>query len=408
MEQLLQLAVWPITTVFSLVLYVTEVLLWLLAAFTHLTLLILGNSIAVLLKIASVTFEFGTVAFPVLFQGVYTGGEWAVYVLVAVVKFLFSAVIATGELSWDVLFTVADIVLNGSIVLGRLLAAVFTSVWYWVTTAVFWAAAVVHSGVEFAVSLPWVTVTGQTVSVVLDCSTFIWTWFIYTPTYYLFYAIWTVVSLPFMHLGTKFVHFEDFSATKVMEIDRLGEIYILGEIYRLKEWIFVCLAMSLLVFVSVLCYFISKKMCEKRRRQRLDWRQLHTARNIPVEIRTTPIPARVQPSSHSQTHRRRISVRVDGPQTPNAHTRHGRGSSRIPERKTSDWELEQKVCELSAELERQKEEGLCVVCLDAKREVVLKPCNHYCTCQMCADSLVPKRCPMCRKRIQQVERIYHT
>ena len=406
MEQLLQLAVWPITTVFSLVLYLTEFLLWLLAAFTHLTLLILGNSVAVLLKITSVTFEFGTVALPLLFQGVYTGGEWAVYVLVAAVEFLFSAVIATGELSWDVLFTVGDTVLNGSIVLGHLLAVVVTSVWFWVTTALFWAAAVVHSGVEFVVLLPWATVIGQTMSVILDCSTFIWTWFIYTPTYYLFYAIWIVVLLPFKHLETKFVLFEHFTVAKVqMEVDRLGE---LGEIYRVKEWIFVCLALSLLVFVSVLWYFISKKMMEKRRRQRLHWRQLHTARNIPVEIRTTPIPARVQPSSHSQIHQRRISVRVDGPQIPNAHTGRGRGGGRIPERKTSDWELEQKVRELSAELERQKEEGLCVVCLDARREVVLKPCNHYCTCQMCADSLVPKRCPMCRKRIQQVERIYHT
>ena len=161
-----------------LFIYATVFVLWLLAAFTHLTLLILGNSVAVLLKITSVTFEFGTVALPLLFQGVYTGGEWAVYVLVAAVKFLFSAVIATGELSWDVLFTVGDIVLNGSIVLGHLLAVVVTSVWFWVTTALFWAAAMVHSGVEFVVLLPWATVIGQTMSVILDCSTFIWTWFI--------------------------------------------------------------------------------------------------------------------------------------------------------------------------------------------------------------------------------------
>ena len=159
-------------------------------------------------------------------------------------------------------------------------------------------------------------------SIILDCSTFIWTWLIYTPIYYLFYAIWIVISLPFKHLGTRFVLFEHFSVTEVyrlMEIDRLGEIY------RLKEWIFVCLALSLFVFVSVLCYFIGKKMREKRRMQRLDRHQLHTARNIPVEIRTTPIPARVQPSSHSQIHQRRISVRVDGPQTPNAHIGRGHG-----------------------------------------------------------------------------------
>lgn len=398
MEQLLQLAVWPITTV----LYVTEFLLWLFAACTHLTLLILGNSIAVLLKIASVTFEFGTVAFPVLFQGVYTGGEWVVYVLVASVEFLLSVIMATGKLSWDALFIVSDVVLDGSIILGHLLVVVFTFVCYWVTTAVYWAATVVHRGVEFVVLLPWATVIGQTLSVIRYCSTFIWTWLIYTPVYYVFYAIWTVVSLPF-NLGTKFVLFEHFSVTGVyrqMEIDRLGEIY------RLKEWIyFVCLGLSLSVFVSVLCYFISKKMREKRRWQR---HQLHAARNIPVEIRTTPMLARVRPGTHNRVHQRRISVRVDGPQAPNGHTVHRHGTGRIPERKTSELELEQRVRELSAELERQKEEGLCVVCLDARREVVLKPCNHYCVCQMCADSLAPKMCPMCRKRIQRIERIYQT
>ena len=399
MEQLLQLAVWPITTVFSLVLYVTEFLLWLFSACTHLTLLILGNSIVVLLKITSVTFEFGTVAFPVLFQGVYTGGEWVIYVLVASVEFLLSVVMATGNLSWDILFTVSDIVLDGSILLGHLLVVVFTFVCYWVTTAVYWAATMVHRGVEFALLLPWAAVIGQTVSVILNCSTFVWTWLIYTPVYYVFYAIWIVVSLPF-NLGTKFVLFEHFSPTGVyrqMEIDRLGEIY------RLKEWIFfVFLVLSLLVFVSVLYYFISKKMREKRRRQR---HQLHAAQNIPVEIQTIPMPARIRPATHNHVHQRRISVRVDGPQAPNGHTvRRGM----IQERKTSERELEQRVRELSAELERQKEEGLCVVCLDARREVVLKPCNHYCVCQMCADSLAPKMCPMCRKMIQRIERIYQT
>jgi hypothetical protein len=42
---------------------------------------------------------------------------------------------------------------------------------------------------------------------------------------------------------------------------------------------------------------------------------------------------------------------------------------------------------------------LCVVCLEAQRNVGLKPCLHFCLCSACAPKV--EICPICRKEIEQ-------
>lgn len=48
---------------------------------------------------------------------------------------------------------------------------------------------------------------------------------------------------------------------------------------------------------------------------------------------------------------------------------------------------------------------LCVICMERKRQYLLRPCNHYCVCNTCKSTLQNK-CPLCRKLIRSYEKIY--
>lgn len=46
----------------------------------------------------------------------------------------------------------------------------------------------------------------------------------------------------------------------------------------------------------------------------------------------------------------------------------------------------------------------CHVCLDKAKDIVLKPCSHFCVCGECAGKLTA--CPVCRVEIRKREKIY--
>ena len=48
---------------------------------------------------------------------------------------------------------------------------------------------------------------------------------------------------------------------------------------------------------------------------------------------------------------------------------------------------------------------MCVICMERKRQFLLRPCNHYCVCNTCKSTLQNK-CPLCRKLIRSYEKIY--
>lgn len=48
---------------------------------------------------------------------------------------------------------------------------------------------------------------------------------------------------------------------------------------------------------------------------------------------------------------------------------------------------------------------LCVVCIDNERQVLLRPCNHYCVCDVCSRRLGGV-CPMCRANFTSSEVIH--
>ena len=53
------------------------------------------------------------------------------------------------------------------------------------------------------------------------------------------------------------------------------------------------------------------------------------------------------------------------------------------------------------------EDENCVICMTAKRAVVLLNCGHICLCANCAKDLPePKVCPVCRSSIERVQAVY--
>jgi len=48
------------------------------------------------------------------------------------------------------------------------------------------------------------------------------------------------------------------------------------------------------------------------------------------------------------------------------------------------------------------QDNKCTVCFDRAIDVVLDPCGHIIACGLCAQSLNPQRCPVCREDIQQI------
>ena len=60
---------------------------------------------------------------------------------------------------------------------------------------------------------------------------------------------------------------------------------------------------------------------------------------------------------------------------------------------------------LGEEGQAEKEENMCVVCLDRKRDALLMPCRHRVLCMMCAFQVQEEcsgECPYCRSAIEEV------
>uniref|UniRef100_A0A2R5L6S7 Putative 3-hydroxyacyl-coa dehydrogenase n=2 Tax=Ornithodoros turicata TaxID=34597 RepID=A0A2R5L6S7_9ACAR len=52
----------------------------------------------------------------------------------------------------------------------------------------------------------------------------------------------------------------------------------------------------------------------------------------------------------------------------------------------------------------------CVVCMDEERNCVLHPCHHLCTCAQCGRMLLKRQdaCPVCRRHIASIFRVFHS
>lgn len=60
--------------------------------------------------------------------------------------------------------------------------------------------------------------------------------------------------------------------------------------------------------------------------------------------------------------------------------------------------------EILKENRKLKQERLCVICKDMKRERAVLPCAHLCACKICINAL--KNCPICNSLIKGIIRVY--
>ena len=59
----------------------------------------------------------------------------------------------------------------------------------------------------------------------------------------------------------------------------------------------------------------------------------------------------------------------------------------------------------------EDEKTLCIICQDAEKTIVLLPCKHLCVCNDCGERLFQsvgrkRDCPLCRKRIEHIMKVY--
>ena len=71
----------------------------------------------------------------------------------------------------------------------------------------------------------------------------------------------------------------------------------------------------------------------------------------------------------------------------------------------TEFLLRRQLIQANEQLSQEREKSLCIICLDTPREVLLKPCKHYCLCSSCTSRL--RECPICKRQIRETEVIYN-
>ena len=68
---------------------------------------------------------------------------------------------------------------------------------------------------------------------------------------------------------------------------------------------------------------------------------------------------------------------------------------------------------LLEQVEREREDKLCVICQDREKCIMILPCRHLCICDVCQVSLMQRTdrahsrtCPICRKIVKQTIKAY--
>ena len=60
------------------------------------------------------------------------------------------------------------------------------------------------------------------------------------------------------------------------------------------------------------------------------------------------------------------------------------------------------------EVEREREDKLCYICMVNEKCIMMLPCRHLCICEQCQPLLRNhgNTCPMCRKKVKQMIKAY--
>ena len=213
------------------------------------------------------------------------------------------------------------------------------------------------------------------------------------------HLLYAVVEAPWSTVTKKVVT----KVTDSVKVDSLSDAVELWRVSMLNVF-YLFVGVMLVTWI----YYLSKWLFKRLHSQEDD------AQNRPTTPRPTPAtPARrrgresvrepVKRSEEGLSRRlQRGSDNTDSPVTPAS------GPPRPPpSRNTGEQEgsVRAELSRLNTQLAQEKDKNLCVVCLDHRREVLLKPCNHYCLCLTCIRSL--RNCPVCTQRISRSEKIFH-
>ena len=353
----------------------------------------------------------------VLFDGLCLAGAWLITGVVYTSGFLLTFSIAAAQFTWVWLLYIgshstnfvsaaAEIIWNTVVVLGGegllvsadFLMSLFTLLGHYLAEAIHFTMHMVAICSEYTASFPWAD-TSVTVLVVLkDSIVIVFTWTVVTPIQYFGWTVYVIFdfifNLPWLDTMTytgKFLYtwfietplryisvIIGYRDSSTMSFQPSTQLPLLLDIFAVAALVIVSYALS---------YYLSKKLQERHVAQRHaptlqreqvpdTLRHAPTERLIlrsPVRLRTTGVLRNEEPiASDGSTHPPGIHVTVS---------------------------------QLTADLEREREKKLCVVCLDNKRELLLRPCNHFCLCSNCL-RLIDNKCPVCRGNILYTERIY--
>lgn len=61
---------------------------------------------------------------------------------------------------------------------------------------------------------------------------------------------------------------------------------------------------------------------------------------------------------------------------------------------------------ISALKEEKEPKFVCSICYDGAITLLLEPCNHICICELCYNSLIEKKCPICKSAISATKKVF--
>ena len=210
---------------------------------------------------------------------------------------------------------------------------------------------------------------------------------------------WSIVSTVFS--GEVKSAFESFGSDSTQVRHRVGEwgVTTMQTVVVIIQVL--CSLLALLVVTGIILYYIKKNVQLIKNYWGRLW-QYQQPPHPPPPLQ----PARQPPVDHARQNTRASVL-------PNPMDPLQRGATAAPLNRRLSSSSESLTSSSSLQQPGQRGGGvgaadqgrLCVVCWDNDREVLLRPCNHYCVCTECCRQLGGK-CPMCRRTFTNSERIY--
>ena len=177
------------------------------------------------------------------------------------------------------------------------------------------------------------------------------------------------------------------------------------------------------LFILLMWYFVKELYANLRRRQTVSTRRQPENNTVNVQrqrrqrSRSTPhedvdiaFSQRAPDIRHRSSNEWRFAApqdtREDAPIRETASQPAALSSMRQDSLNSDTELLRRQLHEANEQLSAERDKSLCAICLDKERDVIVKPCNHYCLCGSCSREV--SECPMCKKRIQKREKVFHS